>query len=60
MRLSEAIVAAVRAPEVQARIRATGYEPTGTSGEALRQLQRADFDFWAPIVKASGIRPEQQ
>jgi tripartite-type tricarboxylate transporter receptor subunit TctC len=58
-RLNDAIVAAVNAPEVQARIRATGYQPTGTNGEALHQVQKADFDFWGPIVKASGITPEQ-
>jgi tripartite-type tricarboxylate transporter receptor subunit TctC len=59
-RLNECIVAAVHAADVQARIRATGYEPTGTSAEALRQIQKADFDFWGPIVKASGFKPEQQ
>jgi tripartite-type tricarboxylate transporter receptor subunit TctC len=58
-RLNEAIVAAVRTPDVQARIRATGYEPTGTTGEALRQIQEADFDFWRPIAKASGVNPDQ-
>lgn len=54
-RLNQAIVAAVRAPDVQARIRAIGYEPTGTSIETLRDIQKADFDFWEPVVKVSGI-----
>jgi tripartite-type tricarboxylate transporter receptor subunit TctC len=59
-RLNEDIVAAVHAADVQVRIRATGYEPTGTSAEALRQIQKAEVDFWGPIVKASGFKPEQQ
>jgi tripartite-type tricarboxylate transporter receptor subunit TctC len=60
IRLSDATIAVVRSPEVQARIRALGYEPTGTSGEVLRQLQRADFDFWGSVVRASGFKAEQQ
>jgi tripartite-type tricarboxylate transporter receptor subunit TctC len=59
-RLSEDIVAAVQAAYVQTRIRATGFEPTGTSAEALRQIQKVDFDFWGPIVRASGFKVEQQ
>ena len=59
-RLTESIVAALQAADVQARIGATGYEPTGTSAKALRRIQKADFDFWGPIVRASGFKPEQQ
>jgi tripartite-type tricarboxylate transporter receptor subunit TctC len=59
-RLNEDIVVAVQAADVQARIRATGYEPTGTSAQALSQIQKADFDFWGPIVRASGFKSELQ
>jgi tripartite-type tricarboxylate transporter receptor subunit TctC len=57
--LNAAIVAAVRTAEVRARIRAIGFETTGTSSEALREIQNADFTFWGSVVKASGFAPEQ-
>jgi tripartite-type tricarboxylate transporter receptor subunit TctC len=58
-RLSKAVVAAVQAPDVKARILALGLQPTGTTSAALDRIQRADFELWGPIVKASGFTPEQ-
>lgn len=58
-RLSQAVVAVVQAPDVKARILALGLEPTGTTSAALDRIQRADFELWGPIVKASGFTPEQ-
>jgi len=57
-RLTKEIVAIARDPEIRAEIRAMGCEPTGTTSEDLGRLQRADFDRWGPIVKASGITVE--
>ena len=58
-RLNRAIVSALQVAEVRERILAIGFQPTGTSSAELRQIQRADFDFWAPIVKASGYTPTE-
>jgi tripartite-type tricarboxylate transporter receptor subunit TctC len=58
-RLNRAIVSALRVPAVRERILAIGFEPTGTNSDELRQIQRTDFDFWAPIVKASGYTPAE-
>jgi len=57
-RLSAAAVAAVRKPEVQSRLIAWGLQPTGSSPAELAEIQRADSEFWGPIVKASGFRPD--
>jgi tripartite-type tricarboxylate transporter receptor subunit TctC len=57
-RLNRAIVAIVRAPDVRARILALGFQPTGTTAEELNEIQRADYDKWGTIVKASGFQPE--
>jgi tripartite-type tricarboxylate transporter receptor subunit TctC len=58
-RLEKEIVAATQVPETRARILGMGFQPTGTSGEALKQIQRDEFERWAVIVKASGYRAEQ-
>ena len=53
------IVAAVRDPQIGARIQAMGFRPTGTTAEELRQIQRAEFDHWAGVVSASGLKATQ-
>ena len=35
-----------------------GYEPTGTTAEVLRKIQREDFERWGGLVKASGFKAE--
>jgi tripartite-type tricarboxylate transporter receptor subunit TctC len=54
-RLSAAMAAAVREPEVGERLRAFGLVPTGTSAAALAAIQKADSDRWAEAVKLSGF-----
>lgn len=58
-RLEKAIIAAMQAPDARTKIVAMGYEPTGTTSDALRKIQRSDFDRWAALVKASGFKVEQ-
>jgi tripartite-type tricarboxylate transporter receptor subunit TctC len=55
-RLEKDIVAATHAPETRAKILGMGFQPTGTSAATLMQIQRAEFERWAPIVKASGYK----
>jgi tripartite-type tricarboxylate transporter receptor subunit TctC len=57
-RLETAIVTATSAPEIREKILATGYEPGGTTSEALRKIQREDFERWGNLVKASGFKAE--
>jgi tripartite-type tricarboxylate transporter receptor subunit TctC len=57
-RLNRAIVAVMRAPDIRARILALGYQPTGTTAAELMALQRADYDRWGLVVKASGFKLE--
>ena len=57
-RLSAAIVAALRTPEIKERFLSLGVEPTGTTPEALAAIMAADTARWAPIVKASGFTAE--
>lgn len=53
------LVEAVHLPELEAKLLAIGYQPTGTTRARLAELQKADSDLWGPIVKASGFSPEQ-
>ncbi|MCC8952872.1 hypothetical protein H8B02_05150 [Bradyrhizobium sp. Pear77] len=57
-RLTKEIIAIGSDPEMRAKIRAMGCEPTGTTSEELKQIQHADFEHWGPIVKASGFSIE--
>jgi len=54
-RLAKEIIAIASDPDIRAKIHAMGCEATGTTSEELRQIQRADFQRWGPIVKASGF-----
>lgn len=58
-RLQNAIVTALRSPEVSVKIRALGFQPAGTTADEAARLQRAEYERWGPIVKASGYRAEQ-
>ena len=57
--LENAIIAAMQAADTRSKIVGMGYEPTGTTSEALRRIQRSDFVRWRDIVKASGFKAEQ-
>lgn len=58
-KLSKAVAEAVQSPPVKEKLLAFGLVPTGTSADALRKIQAADSELWAPAVKASGFSPEQ-
>jgi tripartite-type tricarboxylate transporter receptor subunit TctC len=57
-RLHEAMKRALAAPEVAARLGAAGLEPTGGTGEALRELVRRDIPRFRKIIQDVGIQPE--
>jgi tripartite-type tricarboxylate transporter receptor subunit TctC len=58
-RLRAAIIDALQNAEIRARISILGFEVTGTTGEELAQIQRADHKRWGPIIKASGFKADQ-
>jgi len=54
-RLGKEIIAIGSDPEMRAKIHAMGCEPTGTTSDELEHIQRAEFERWGPIVRASGF-----
>jgi tripartite-type tricarboxylate transporter receptor subunit TctC len=58
-RLRAAILDALRNAEIRARIETLGFEVAGTTGEELARIQRADYERWGPIIKASGFKADQ-
>ena len=57
-RLANAIIEALRVPEVREKLEALGMEPTGFGPEELARIHKADYDKWGPVIKASGFKPE--
>lgn len=58
-RISGIVAAAVRDPATREKIRNVGLDPTGTTPEELAVILKRDHDYWGPIIKASGFKPEQ-
>lgn len=56
--LNQAVVEAVRTAEFSKRLTPLGVQPTGTSAEEFAKIQKFDSELWAPVVKASGFKPE--
>jgi tripartite-type tricarboxylate transporter receptor subunit TctC len=59
-RLEHDIIKAMQAPQVRNRILALGYEPIGGTSDALRTLQKAEFERWGKIIRDSGFKAENQ
>lgn len=57
-RINKIMVDGLKTPDMIQQLAAIGLEATGTSPEALREIQRRDSAFWAPAVAASGFKPE--
>jgi tripartite-type tricarboxylate transporter receptor subunit TctC len=56
--LNRVVVETVQEPAMRERIFKMGLMATGTTPEELRAIQQRDKDFWGPIVKRSGFKPE--
>ena len=56
--LEEVSLAAIKDPAIQKLIIEMGSTPTGLGSAALRNVVKADFERWAPIIKASGFKLE--
>ncbi|MCC7325446.1 MAG: Twin-arginine translocation pathway signal [Burkholderiales bacterium] len=57
-RLSKSIAHAVRQPEIAAKLRSVGLEPTGTTPQELASIMAADTAYWRPLVRSSGLLAE--
>jgi len=57
VKLNAAIVAGLADPEMQKRLKTEGATPIGDSPEDFAAFVREDIKRWAPIVKASGAKP---
>jgi tripartite-type tricarboxylate transporter receptor subunit TctC len=57
-RIAAAVTEALGSPEVRARLRPLGQEPSGGTPEALRARIAADRARWAPAIEASGFKAE--
>jgi tripartite-type tricarboxylate transporter receptor subunit TctC len=57
-RLHAAMKRALAAPQTAERLGAAGLEPTGGSGEALRELVQRDIPRFRKIIQDIGIQPE--
>jgi tripartite-type tricarboxylate transporter receptor subunit TctC len=57
-RIEKEIAAAAAAPAIRAKIETLGFQPTDTTASDLKRVQRAEFDAWAAVVKATGFKPE--
>jgi tripartite-type tricarboxylate transporter receptor subunit TctC len=57
-RLANAIIEAIKSPDVHERLQALGMEPTGLGPAQLAEIQKADYNKWGPVIKASGFKPE--
>ena len=57
-RLNTALVATLRDPQVQERMRAAGTQPVGSTPGELAAFQRAELAKWADIARAVGAKAE--
>jgi tripartite-type tricarboxylate transporter receptor subunit TctC len=55
-KLNEALITAMRSPEMRQRISASGFELWTSSPEEFGRIVRQDRERWGPIVKASGAK----
>ena len=48
----------LRRPDVKERLAADGAEPIGNTPEEFGAFIKTEIARWAPVVKASGARPD--
>lgn len=57
-KLNQAVVKAVRMPDVTQKIQQMGSDVTGTTAEQFGNILRLDREKWGPIIEASGFKAD--
>ena len=57
-KLNVDIAAAIKSPELRARLSAEGGDVVGNSSEEFARFIRNDIATWAKVAKATGLRAE--
>jgi len=58
MKLNNAVNAVVRTPDFNKRLAQLGADPVAESPEFFANYLKSEIERWAPVVKASGAKPE--
>ena len=56
--LSQDFVAALTTDAVKERLMKLGAQPIGSTPQQFDAKIREDYEKWAPIIKAAGMKPE--
>ncbi len=56
--LSRAAIDAIHQPDVKQRLEPLGLDFTGLGAAELATIQRADYDKWGPVIRASGFKAD--
>ena len=56
--LSQDFVAALNTDAVKERLMKLGAQPIGSTPQQFDAKIREDYEKWAPIIKAAGMKPE--
>jgi tripartite-type tricarboxylate transporter receptor subunit TctC len=54
-KLNKTLVEAIRSDAFQQQARSVYLTATGTTPDELAAIQKADFELWAPVIKAAGL-----
>ena len=57
-KLSADIIKAVQSPEGKAKMEEAGFRVTGTTGDELARIMRADTVTWGKAVAATGFKAD--
>jgi tripartite-type tricarboxylate transporter receptor subunit TctC len=57
-KLNETVVSILEEPAIRAKLLGLGADPILMNVQEFTKFVRGDFALWAPIVKASGAKPE--
>jgi tripartite-type tricarboxylate transporter receptor subunit TctC len=57
-KISRDTIAALRAPDVQQKLAAQGFDVIGSDAAAFAAHLRTELTKWAAVVKAAGLKPE--
>ena len=48
----------MRVAQVRSRLQSLGVEPTGLGPHELAAIMKRDYEYWGPVIKASGFKAE--